>query len=59
MFARILIAGWALVFGFAFLLLFFPKILVRIPHLELFRPFFSPLGSSRSSTVSSAYTAKA
>ncbi len=43
MFARILIAGWALVFVVAFLLLFFPKVLVRVPHLELFRPLFISL----------------
>ena len=41
---RILVATWAFFFVIVLLLLFTPKLLARIPHLEMIRPFFILLG---------------
>ena len=42
-FGRVLLAGWVFLGGFVFLLSVFPKQVVRIPHLELIRPFMITL----------------
>lgn len=44
MFSRILIAGWVFLAAILFLLVFLPRLALRIPHLELLRPLIIILG---------------
>lgn len=43
MLGRILIAAWIVFWGLMVVLVRFPKQFVRIPHIQLFRPFMIAL----------------
>jgi len=43
MFGRILIGAWIIFWGLILLVVLFPRLFVRIPHIQLFKPFMIAL----------------